>query len=229
MTADARGHEATRGLFPSKPLHPATPTTYRRCDQPGGATVAGKDGPHPKEGCRFGVGPHEHTQDFKEEPDARAESCQLQSTGVVSTEVVMLERRVGPKLGLCLEGCINGPGAGAAGGVAAEATATEAMAAAAAAAAGGGAAQRRERRRRRRRRWRRRRRQRRERPQRPDWRRRAAVKTADGGGGGGGEDRTTRTPAASRTIFILRISCGLYEPSAMALDVRHMQLPTRPS
>ena len=34
--------------------------------QPGGATVAGKDGPHPKEGCRFGVGPHEHTQDFKE-------------------------------------------------------------------------------------------------------------------------------------------------------------------
>ena len=109
------------------------------------------------------------------------------------------------------------------------------MAAAAAAAAGGGAAQRRERRRRRRRRWRRRRRQRRERPQRPDWRRRAAAKTADGGGGGGGEDRTTagaeatRTPAASRTLFKLRISCGPYEPSVMTLDVRYMQLPIRPS
>ena len=74
---------------------------------------------------------------------------------------------------------------------------------------------------------------RRERPQRPDWRRWAVVKTADGGGGG--EDRTTaeaeatRTPAASRTPSNLRISCGLYEPTAMALDVRHMQLPIRPS
>ena len=61
------------------------------------------------------------------------------------------------------------------------------------------------------------------------------VRTADGSGGGGGEDRTTaeaeatRTPAASRTLSNLRISCGLYEPSAMALDVRYMQLPTRPS
>ena len=63
----------------------------------------------------------------------------------------------------------------------------------------------------------------------------AATETASGGGGGGGEDRTTaeaeatRTPAASRTPSNLRISCGLYEPSVMTLDVRYMQLPIRPS
>ena len=71
----------------------------------------------------------------------------------------------------------------------------------------------------------------------------------DGGDGGtaatrtGGRDKAGTTAAAaaadgredggrrrtSRTFFKLRISCGLYEPSAMALDVRHMQLPTRPS
>ena len=71
----------------------------------------------------------------------------------------------------------------------------------------------------------------------------------DGGDGGaaatrtGGRDKAGTTAAAaaadgredggrrrtSRTLFKLRISCGLYEPSAMALDVRHMQLPIRPS
>ena len=142
-----------------------------------------RESPHPREGVGFVSGPHEHTQDFKEEPDARAESCQLQSTGAVSTEVVMLERRVGPKLGLCWKGASPDREQEQRAAEAAEAAATEAAAAAAAAAAGGGAAQRRERRRRRRRRGRRRRRQRQERPQRPDWRRRAAVKTADGGGG----------------------------------------------
>ena len=45
---------------------------------------------------------------------------------------------------------------------------------------------------------------------------------AEGGREDGGRRRT------SRTLSKLRISCGLYEPSAMALDVRHMQLPTRP-
>ena len=46
-------------------------------------------------------------------------------------------------------------------------------------------------------------------------RRRADVRTADDDG-------------HPEHFFKLRISCGLYEPSAMALDVRHMQLPTRP-
>jgi hypothetical protein len=70
-----------------------------------------------------------------------------------------------------------------------------------------------------------------------------------GGGGGaaatraGGKDKAETTAAAaaaggredggrrrtSRTLFKLRISCGLYEPSVMTLDVRYMQLPIRPS
>ena len=63
-----------------------------------------RESPHPEEGVGFVSGPHEHTQDFKEEPDARAKSCQPQSTGAVSTEMVMLERRVGPELGSCWKG-----------------------------------------------------------------------------------------------------------------------------
>ena len=65
--------------------------------------MGGKDG-SPSKGVGYAVGPHEHTQDFKEEPDARAKSCQPQSTGAVSTKMVMLERRVGPKLGSCWKG-----------------------------------------------------------------------------------------------------------------------------
>jgi hypothetical protein len=96
----------TRRPYPIPRSSPtAAPTTYRRCDQAWWSN-SGRKGrvPIPGKGVGYAVGPHEHTQDFKEEPDARAESCQLQSTGVVSTEVVMLERRVGPKLGSCWKG-----------------------------------------------------------------------------------------------------------------------------
>ena len=50
-----------------------------------------------------------------------------------------------------------------------------------------------------------------------------ATAAAAGGREGGGRRRRRRQPEhrrASRTLLKLRISCGLYEPSAMALDVR---------
>jgi hypothetical protein len=61
------------------------------------------------------------------------------------------------------------------------------------------------------------------------------VKTADGGGGGGDEDRataeaeTTRTPTGIQNTFLSADCWGYSEPQVMALDVRHMQLPIRPS
>ena len=61
------------------------------------------------------------------------------------------------------------------------------------------------------------------------------VKTADGGGGGGDEDRataeaeTTRTPTDIQNTFLSADCWGYSEPQVMALDVRHMQLPIRPS
>ena len=79
--------------------------------------MAGKDGPHPKEGCRFGVGPHEHTQDFKESrmpvpirvSSNRLELCPLQRFTCGASA---------PSRGLCGRRT-NGRGAGAAGGAAA--------------------------------------------------------------------------------------------------------------
>ena len=59
-----------------------------------------------------------------------------------------------------------------------------------------------------------------------------ATAAAAGGREGGGRRRRRRQPEhrrASRTLLNLRISCGLYEPSVMTLDVRYMQLPIRPS
>ena len=82
-----------------------------------------RESPHPREGVGFVSGPHEHTQDFKEEPDARAKSCQLHRLELCPPcEVVKLERRVGPKLGSCWKGAStdrsgsSGRSGGASGG-----------------------------------------------------------------------------------------------------------------
>jgi hypothetical protein len=60
----------------------------------------------------------------------------------------------------------------------------------------------------------------------------AARLAAAGGREDGGRRRRRRRweqDDGIQNTFQPADSCGLYEPSAMALDVRHMQLPIRPS
>ena len=209
MLVYARAYRATRDILEdlSQQRQRQRRQLTGAATKPGGATVAGKDGPHPTEGCRFGVGPHEPIQTFLKDffqrrtLNARASHVGSNVWSRVHT-MVMLERRADPNDGADVE--VHQWSSGRSGGVS----------------RGGG-----------------------------DGGGNNGGSDGDGGDGGATATRTdgkdkagTATAAAatggredggrrrtSRTLFKLRISCGLYEPSAMALDVRHMQLPIRPS